>query len=259
MAYVVNQQTLILPWPELDEFVRSIGPFLACAWCALERSRSLSAPVASSGLASDALDTLATLQVLRRLSIDDPNSTARALYEPLAWSYQSPWSRPDANLEAMLTDTLVRWAAECGAPLKRGLGVSMARSEARSYLANLLRKHRLAPSLGDRLRSMQLPEWEALSLGRKRYVLWASVRNASSEFLQSEMDGEVARQALDREIGKKITWLLHRSRTGSLTATDFCFVPDHSWHQPLMLDVAMETFLPLGRRYWLEPVGRWVL
>lgn len=43
---------------------------------------------------------------------------------------------------------------------------ALGRSEARSYLANLLRKHRTDPSLGDRLRSMQLPAWETLSLAR---------------------------------------------------------------------------------------------
>jgi hypothetical protein len=159
----------------------------------------------------------------------------------------------------MLTDALMRWAAECGSGLKRGLGLSLGRSETRSYLANLLRKHRLDPSVGDRLRSMQLAEWDALSLGRKRYVLWASMRNASSEFLQGAIDGEDARRVLDREIGKKIAWLLSRSHAGSLAATDFCFLPDHSWRRPLMLDVAMETFLPLGARYWLEAADRWVL
>lgn len=259
MAYVVHQPTLIAPWPELDEFVRSIGPFLACAWCALERSRSISSPVASGTLASDALDTLATLQVLRRNPVEDTGSEARSLYEPLAWSYQSSWSRPDANLEALITGSLTRWAGECRSAVKRSLGASLGRSEARAYLANLLRKHRLDPSLGDTLRSTRLAEWEALSLGRKRYVLWASMRNASPDFLQADMDGEFARRVLDREIGKTIWWLLGRAQSGSLASTDFCFLPGHGWRQPLMLDVAMETFLPLGRRYWLEPVDSWPL
>ncbi|MNU68591.1 hypothetical protein D3C71_579600 [compost metagenome] len=190
MAYVVHQPTLIARWPELDEFVRSIGPFLACAWCALERSRVVSAPVALGGLASDALDTLAKLQVLRRVPIEDPRPAARSLYEPLAWSYRASWSRAGTDLEALLTGALVRLAADSDSRAKRGLGVALGRNEARAYLANLLRKHRLDPSLGDGLRSTQLKEWEALSLGRKRYVLWASMRNASSAVLQSDMDGE---------------------------------------------------------------------
>lgn len=98
MAYVVNQPTLIAPWPELDEFVRSIGPFLACAWCALERSRGISAPVAFGGLASDALDTLEMLQVLRRVPLGEVGSAARSLYEPLAWTYQPLWLRPGVDM-----------------------------------------------------------------------------------------------------------------------------------------------------------------
>ncbi|PWB29825.1 hypothetical protein DCO49_00190 [Stenotrophomonas sp. SPM] len=73
------------------------------------------------------------------------------------------------------------------------------------------------------------------------------------------MDGEFARRVLDREISKTIWWLLGRAQSGSLASTDFCFLPGHGWRQPLMLDVAMETFLPLGRRYWLEPVDSWRL
>lgn len=259
MAYVVTQPTLISHWPELDDFVRSIGPFLACAWCALERSRTVSAPVAAEGLASAALDTLASLRVLQRASIEGPKPDARSLYEPLAWNYQAAWSRKGVNLEAQLTHALIRWAAECTVGTKRSLGNSLADSEARAYFANLLRKHRLRPALGDGLISTQLPEWSALSLGRKRYVLWASMRNAASEFLQDDMDEESARRVLDREINKRCTWLAGRAQSGSLATTDFCFLPDRGWRQPLILDVAMGTFIPLGKQYWLEPSGNWRL
>lgn len=259
MAYVVNQQTLNVPWPELDEFVRSIGPFLACAWCALERSRSISAPVASGGLACDALDTLAMLKVLRRVPVGDVGSTARSLYEPLAWSYQPSWLRPDVDMGALLTGALARWASECSSNLKRSLGVALSRTEARAYLANLLRKHRLDSALADELRSIQQGDWEALSLGRKRYVLWASMRSAASECLQNDLSESVARRVLDWEIGRRSVWLNERVKSGSVALTDFCFLPSDGWRQPLILDVAMETLLPLGRLYWLEPSNQWRL
>ena len=259
VAYVVTQPTLISHWPELDDFVRSIGPFLACAWCALERSRTVSGPVAAEGLASAALDTLASLRVLQRIPIAAPNSGARSLYEPLAWTYQAAWSRQDVSLEARLTSTLTRWAAECPSTAKRTLGTSLAESEARAYLANLLRKYRLSPTLGNGLRSTQLPEWNALSLGRKRYVLWAGMRNVASEFLKAHLDEEAARRVLDREISRRCTWLVSRVQSGALGPTDFCFVPGHGWRQPLILDVAMETFIPLGRQYWLQPSSDWRL
>lgn len=259
MAYVVNQPTLIVPWPELDEFVRSIGPFLACAWCALERSRSISAPVAPGRLASDALDTLAMLQVLHRARVGDAGIAARSLYEPLAWSYRSSWLRPHVDMGAQLTDTLARWANECNSSLKRSLGVALSSAEARAYLANLLRKHRLDPALGDELQSIQRADWEALSLGRKRYVLWASMRSAASECLQNDLSEQVARRVLDREVGRRSVWLNERVKSGSVALTDFCFLPSDGWRQPLILDVAMETFIPVGRLYWLEPTSQWRL
>jgi len=259
VAYVVSQPTLISPWPELDNFVRSIGPFLACAWCALERSRTASSPVAAEGLASQALDTLATLRVLHREPVECSRLAARSLYEPLAWSYKSPWSRSDLNLESALTRSLTQWSAECTPGARRSLGISLASTEARAYLANLLRKHRLDPKLGDGLHSIGLPEWNALSLGRKRYVLWASMRNSASEFIQSGLDEHAARRALDREIKRRCIWLAGREQAGTLARKDFCFLPGHGWRQPLILDVAMETFLPLGMAYWLEPSSAWQL
>ena len=257
MAYVVNQPTLISHWPELDNFVRSIGPFLACAWCALERSRTASSPVAPEGLASQALDTLAALRVLHRIPVEGARSAARSLYEPLAWSYQPPWSRTGVNLEIALSSALLQWSVECSPSIKRNLGASLAATEARAYLANLLRKHRMEPSIADELRSTGLPEWRALSLGRKRYVLWASMRNSASEFIQSGLDEDAARDALDREIGRRCIWLAGRNLAGALAPKDFCFVPSQGWRQPLILDVAMDTFLPLGMRYWLEPSNNW--
>lgn len=259
MAYVVSQQTLIEPWPELDSFVRSLGPFLACAWCALERSRTKNSPVAAEGLASQALDTLANLRVLHRVPVEHSRLAARSLYEPLAWSYESPWSSSDVSLEVALTRALTQWSAECSLNAKRRLGASLASTEAQAYLANLIRKHRLEPSLGDGLQSTNSPEWHALSLGRKRYVLWASMRNSASEFMQRGLVEEAARRALDREISRRCTWLAAREQSGTLTVKDFCFLPSHAWRQPLILDVAMETFLPLGIRYWLEPSDSWKL
>lgn len=98
-----------------------------------------------------------------------------------------------------------------------------------------------------------------LSLGRKRYVLWASMRNSASEFIQSGLDQEAARRALDREIGRRCIWLAGRDQGGFLATKDFCFLPSQGWRQPLILDIAMETFLPLGMRYWLEPSDSWKL
>lgn len=129
MAYVVNQPTLISTWPELDAFVRSLGPLLACAWCALERSRTASAPIASGSLGSEALDTLASLEVLDRAYAEGSIYTARSLYESLAWSYRHRWSRPDVDLEALLLDILTRWTIDCPPEAKRRLGATSLKAK----------------------------------------------------------------------------------------------------------------------------------
>lgn len=255
MAYVVSQPTLIAHCPELDDLLRSMGPFLACAWCALERSRTLSAPVAPDGLASQAIGALASLRVLHEAPFEVSPHIARSLYEPLAWRYQEPWTRPGAELASHLHGALARWAVDCAPQAKQRLWASLAQAELSAYLTNRLRRHRMDASIGGNLRSMQLEEWEQLGLGRKRYVIWSSVRSAASEFLQSGMTAESARAALDREIATRARWLSLRARSGSLARTDYCFVPSNDWRQPLILDVAMETFLPLGQLYWLAPVG----
>ncbi len=257
VAYVVNQPTLLATWPELDTFVRSIGPLLACAWCALERSRNESSPVATEGLAVQALETLSALRVLDAVPLPLAGNAARSRYEPLAWSYRAPWSRPDVDLGYLLTTILLVWARECPVDSKRRLWETLAEGEASAYLASLLRKHRMSPEVGKRLRSLAGSDWEQLSLGRKRYVLWSSMRGAASELLRTGMSEDRAIAALDREVGTRCKWLLQRELAGGLAPTDYCFFPSPEWRRPLILDVALATFLPIGNAYWAWPVGRW--
>lgn len=257
MAHVVNQPTLSASWQELDIFVRSLGPFLACTWCALERSRTESRPVAAGGLATQAIETLSSLRVLRQVPLPLSTGAARSLYEPVAWSYHPPWSRPEIDLAWKLTTVLHQWSGDCPAISKQRLWLTLGENEASGYLANLLRKHQMDPGLGRLLRSTHAGDWERLSVGRKRYVLWSSMRGAASELLGTGMSEECAAAVLDREIGAKSRWLARRELAGSLSATDYCFLPGAKWRQPLLLDVALTTFLPVGRAYWLEPAYRW--
>ncbi len=250
VAYVVDQPTLIAPWPELDSFVRSIGPFLACAWCALERSRTHSAPVAPDGLAAQAIETLEALQVLRAVVPAASFPAARSLYEPLSWIYREPWDRVDLGFA--LEHALQRWGRESSREARQSLWLSLGRSEADAYLGNLLRKHRMDPDLRKQLRSPSGKDWERLSVGRKRYVLWSSMRSAASELVKSGMNERSALLVLDREIETRTRWLIRRAAMGTLAASDYCFLPSPGWRQPLILDVALATFLPLGVAYWTE-------
>lgn len=256
MAYVVNQPTLNALWPELDSIVRSTGPFLACAWCALERSRTVSAPVAPQGLAIQALETLSNLNVLQLVPLNQKGA-ARSLYEPFAWTYQRPWGDLSGSLDQALTTTLASWAVDCPAKSRLRLWTSLGESEVTAYLENLLRKHRMDESLARQLPSTEVDEWAQLSLGRKRYVMWSGMRAAASELLRSGMCETSAGHVLDREIRTKTKWLIQREQAGSINTTDFCFIPDAQWRKPLIVEVALATFLPVGQAYWLEPAYRW--
>ncbi|MDQ7310569.1 hypothetical protein [Stenotrophomonas sp. Sm10] len=156
-----------------------------------------------------------------------------------------------------MTTILLAWARECSIDSKRRLWLTLAEGEANAYLTNLLRKHRMAPEAAKHLRSLADSSWEQLSLGRKRYVLWSSMRGAASELLRTGMSEDRAITALDREIGAKCKWLLQREQVGALAPTDYCFFPSRDWRRPLILDVALATFLPIGNAYWAWPVGRW--
>lgn len=256
MAYVVNQPNLNALRPELDSFIRSIGPFLACAWCALEKSRTVSAPAAPQGLTIQALETLSSLNVLQLVPLNQKGA-ARSLYEPFAWAYHTPWDHRSGSLDRSLTVALARWAKDCPARSRVRLWTSLGESEAAAYLANLLRKHRMNESIARQLPSIETEEWAHLSLGRKRYVMWSGMRAAASELLRSGMCEASASHVLDREIRAKTKWLIQREQAGSIITTDFCFLPDAQWRRPLIVEIALATFLPIGQAYWLEPANRW--
>ncbi|HHA2747687.1 TPA: hypothetical protein ACOEQV_000053 [Stenotrophomonas maltophilia] len=156
-----------------------------------------------------------------------------------------------------MTSILLAWARECPVDSKRRLWETLAEGEANAYLVSLLRKHRMSPEAGKRLRSLGGSEWARLSLGRKRYVLWSSMRGAASELLRTGMSEDRAIVALNREIEAKCKWLLQREQAGVLAATDCCFFPSPEWRRPLILDVALATFLPIGSAYWACPTSRW--
>lgn len=220
----------------------------------IQDSKCTSAP--PQGLAIQALETLSHLNVLQLVPLNKKGA-ARSLYEPFAWTYQPPWDDKVEDLDQMLTTLLAGWADDCSAKSRLRLWTSLGESEVTAYLANLLRKHRMNESLAWQLPSTELEEWAQLSLGRKRYVMWAGMRAAASELLQSGMCEMSAGHVLDREIKTKTKWLIQREQAGSIVATDFCFVPGTQWRKPLIVEIVLATFLPVGEAYWLEPVCRW--
>jgi len=252
VIYGRDQQTLIPPGPELDSLLVSLGPFYACAWCALERSTSISAPVAADTAVAQRL--LLFLKTAGVLAETGPSNgyTRRSLYEPISWSYREGGQLPD-DLSTALTHALTAWHPSLGAQDQQWLWRQLSDREAAAYLVSLLRKHRIGIQHAEEILRIQEKDWHELSLGRKRYVLWSSVRGAASEYLSNGGDESAALIVLSREIRSRANWLSRKQASGALSKSDYCFLPGPAWRRPLMVDVALECLLPIGDAYWLAP------
>lgn len=252
MIYGRNQQTLMSPWPDLDALLVSLGPFYACAWCALERSTSVSAPIAADpAVAQHLLLFLKAAGVLAEVA-SSGSSARRSLYDPIRWNYRDCAELP-GNLEVSLTDSLRAWYPSLAAPDRQWLWRQLSDREASAYLVALLRKHRIGVQYAEEIVSLHEEEWSELSLGRKRYVLWSSVRGAASHFLSTGGDESAAVTVLKREVRSRTRWLSLKQASGVLDKSDYCFMPAPAWRRPLMVDVALECLLPIGDDYWLAP------
>jgi hypothetical protein len=252
VIYGRDQQTLIPPGPDLDALLVSLGPFYACAWCALERSTSISAPVAAdTAVAQRLLLFLQTAGVLAETGSSN-GPTKRSLYDPISWSYRESSQLPD-DLSTSLAHALRAWRPSLGAQDRQWLWRQLADREAAAYLASLLRKHRIGIQHVEEILCVQERDWRELSLGRKRYVLWSSVRGAASEFLSTGGDESAALTVLSREMRSRANWLSRKQASGTLSKSDYCFLPDPAWRRPLMVDVALECLLTIGDDYWLAP------
>lgn len=252
MIYGRDQQTLIPSWPALDALLVSLGPFYACAWCALERSISVSAPVAADpAIAQHLLLFLKAAGVLAEGESSN-GATRRSLYDPISWSYKDG-AGLSGNLGALLTQALSAWRPLLDSNDQEWLWRQLSDREAGAYLGALLRRHRISVRNVEELLRFEEDDWNELSLGRKRYVLWSSVRGAASEFLSTGGDEAATLAVLGREIRRRTHWLSLKQASGSLGNAEYCFLPDRSWRRPLMVDVALECLLPIGDEYWLAP------
>lgn len=248
----LSQQTLLPSWPELDTLVVSLGPFYTCAWSALERSTTVSAPAsADPSVTQQLLAFLRSAGVVARPERDS-GPIKRSLYEPISWSYQKDWHLP-GDLDAALSLMLAAWHPMLSPQEKLWIWRQLAEREAAAYLASLLRRHRIGIHLADEILSGQEDEWNRLSLGRKRYVLWSSVRGAASQFLSTGGSEDAALEVLTREMRRRSRWLCQKEASGALLKSDFCFLPDKTWRRPLMVDVALNSVLRIGDDYWLAP------
>lgn len=251
MSNGLSQPTLQPSQPDLDGLVRSLGLAPACTWCALERSTSLSAPIAfGSAPVQDLTEKLQALAVMHRTATACAD-VRRSLYDPVRWSYTTPWSDYSC-LEASLSRSLLG-AWEGSTVLDRiNLWRWLAASESAHYLSYLLRKHQISVERAFIVIYALGEDWTEHSLGRQRYLAWAGVRAAAGALLQSGMDQEYAQSIMIDEMRRRSRWLHQRAHTGTLGSTDFCFVPDGSWRKPIVFDVVMELMPDIGSGYWLN-------
>lgn len=255
MTHGINQPTLLSPRPDLDTLARALGPYYACAWCALERSRTISAPAAF-----DPLTLKQLLAYLAAAGVVDPapqtdSPTRRSRYDPITWSYTSAWES-HADLSLALTAALDRWRVDMSAEVRLGLWQTLADSEVAAYLTTLLRRAQISSSFASRVIYEQDETWSKLSIGRRRYVAWSGIRTAALELLRTDMNEQAAVAAMCREMRERSRWLQKRSTLGELRASDFCFLPAETWNRPIIIDVAIDQVLQVGRGYWsIPPTG----
>lgn len=246
-----SQQTLLPSWPALESLVVSLGPFYTCAWCALEQSTTVGAPVSADPSVTPQL--LLFLKSAGVVSDVEPDRrfAKRSLYGPAAWSYDPDWDLP-GDLGAVLSTMLAAWHPVLAPEEKAWVWRQLADREVAAYLSSLLRRHRIGTERVDNILGNQEREWTELSLGRKRYVAWSSVRGAASQFLSTGGSEEAALEMLNREMHRRSRWLHQREASGALHRSEFCFLPDSTWRRPLMLDVALSSVLRVGNDYWLS-------
>jgi len=250
VIYEQSQQTLHYSWPELDALVVSLGPFYACAWCALERSTRISAPVAADPqVVRQLLVFLQSAGVLSHSAIPG-DRTRRSLYDPVSWIYRDSWHGLK-SLESALLQALSASRPNLDAETQQWLWRQLSDREISAYLTSLLRRHRIGIHRAGEVLGLQDNSWAHLSLGRKRYVAWSSMRRVASQSIGTAGHEEDAVRVLSSEMRNRARWLFNRETAGKLRRTDFCFLPDSTWRRPLMLDVALESILTIGNDYWL--------
>lgn len=252
VIYGNTQPTLIPSWPELESLVVALGPFYTCAWCALERSVLVGAPVSA-----DTSVVISLVEALKGFGVvaasgSKSGPVRRSLYEPVSWAYSEKWSL-QGDFATTLIGVLDAWRRELLQHERQRLWQQLAEKEVYGYLVSLLRRHGFDPQKAESLLSQQGMEWERLSLGRKRYVIWSSFRSYSSEFSKSERSERGMLAVIAQDMQRRTQWLSSKESRGVLRRTEYCFLPDSTWRRPIMLDVALSHLLLIGDDYWVAP------
>jgi hypothetical protein len=133
---------------------------------------------------------------------------------------------------------------------KIGLWHALAYAEAESYFAVLLRKHGFDPTWSELIHARLEHEWSAQPLARRRYLIWAGVRQGAAVYMQSGGDLAQAFSAIETELRRRGRWLA--ANASDSRAGKFYFFPYPSWTRPLLLDIYLTEIRDSPDGYWTE-------
>lgn len=169
---------------------------------------------------------------------------ARALYDPIAWAYLADPLEPGV-LQRCVAQAIQRRVSDGAAADALWLWQRLADAELESYIAHLLRRHRMestwARSLVDRTES----ELADLCLAQRRALSWSGLKEGAAAFLRTKGEATQCVDAITAEIRRQARWLRrHRPQSSD-------WIPSGVWRQPLLLRAFLAAF-PMGFRYWTE-------
>lgn len=253
MVCAGTQPTLPPTDRDLASYAQSLGLVRLAAWCALERSTSVAAPLSTGiALTRRLVHLLDDTGLLQMPLLSPERLVRRSLYEPLAWRYVVDWGEP-SRLQSMLQAVLLELSArEDAIGAKVELWQTLANAEIETYVSHLLRRHTLDPSGAAHIVHVMNEEWAGHCLARKRYLAWYGARGAAAALLRTGMDQEAARSAMLEEMRRRSRWLTTKIAANALPKEEYCFMPDVQWKRPVLLDVFLTLVLPMGQAYWTE-------
>jgi len=218
------------------------------ALAAFEASRDDPAPISPTlRFTFELAGRLRRAHVLRLLE-ETPrglaSGQARAIYDPIAWTYLSDPLELGV-LQQLIAATLQHRLA-AGAPVEAlWLWQRLADAELESYLAHLLRRHQMEPAWARTLVDRTEPELDDLCLAQRRALAWTGMKEGAATYLRTKGDPKQCADAIVSEIRRQARWMRRHQPQASN------WVPPSSWRQPLVLRTFLANF-PLGHRYWTD-------
>jgi hypothetical protein len=169
---------------------------------------------------------------------------ARALYDPIAWTYLA--DPPEPGVLRQWVDDAVRQKVGAGAAVDAlWLWQRLSEAELEGYIAHLLRRHQMDATWARALIERTERELEELCLAQRRALAWAGLKDGAATFLRTKGDAKQCLDAIVSEVRRQARWLRRHQPHAS------GWIPNGAWRQPLLLRKFLEIF-PVGHRYWTE-------